>query len=100
MNTVGQKIEQGVLEAPESSNSPQLVSKHISIENWPFLLTEKELVQLLRVPEVSKSTDYHNVIDQLKRFHDLPCIHICRQPLYPLADVLEWLREKVQKERR
>ncbi len=68
--------------------------------SWPHLLTEKELVRLLRVPEISKATDYRNVIDQLKRFHDLPCIHICRQPLYPLTSVLEWIEKKIQKERR
>jgi hypothetical protein len=74
--------------------------KHRGAESWPILLTEKELVQLLRVPEISTATNFHNVIDQLKRFHDLPCIHICRQPLYPLDSTLEWIREKVQKERR
>lgn len=69
-------------------------------EKWPVLLTEKELVRLLRVPEVSKAKSYHNVIEQLKRFHNLPCLHICRQPLYPLDSILEWLKQKVQKEYR
>jgi hypothetical protein len=69
-------------------------------KDWPPLLTEKEVVQLLRIPEISKTTKYNNVIYQLKRFHDLPCIHICRQPLYPRDSVLEWIKEKVQKERR
>ena len=100
MDAIRQKSEQGVSKAPEASNLPRLVSKHVSTESWPILLTEKELVQLLRIPEVSKARSYHNVIDQLKRFHDLPCLHICRQPLYPLDSILEWIREKAQKERR
>ena len=45
------------------------------------LMTEVELIAYLRIPEVSKSKDYHNVIAHLKRVYDLPCIHICRQPL-------------------
>ena len=65
----------------------------------PELLTEAELIRLLRVPEISKAADYHNVITHLKRFHDLPCIHMCRQPLYPLAAVTEWVRKKAEKER-
>ena len=65
----------------------------------PELLTEDELIRLLRVPEVSKSKDFHNVISHLKRFHDLPCIHICRQPLYPAAAVAEWVKERTEKER-
>ena len=60
----------------------------------PELLTEDELVIFLRVPEVSKSEDYHNVIENLKRMHDLPRIHICGKPLYPLEEVREWIRKK------
>ena len=63
----------------------------------PDLLTEDELIRLLRVPEVSKAKDYHNVISHLKRFHDLPCIHICRQPLYPAAAVSEWVKNRTEK---
>ena len=64
----------------------------------PELLTEDELIRLLRVPEISKAKDYHNVIAHLKRFHDLPCIHICRQPLYPAAAVAEWVKKRTEKE--
>ena len=34
------------------------------------------------------------VIENLKRMHDLPCIHICRQPLYPLDSVRNWIKNK------
>ena len=64
----------------------------------PELLTEAELIRLLRVPEVSKATDYHNVITHLKKQHDLPCIHICRQPLYPAAAVADWVKKRTEKE--
>jgi len=60
----------------------------------PELLTEEELIIFLRVPEVSKSENYHNVIENLKRIHDLPRIHICGKPLYPLEEVREWIRKK------
>jgi len=58
------------------------------------LLTEQELIVFLRVPEVSKSKDYHNVIENLKRMHGLPRIHICGKPLYPLEEIREWVKRK------
>ena len=62
----------------------------------PELLTEDELIIFLRIPEVSKSTDYHNVIENLKRMHDLPRIHMCGKPLYPLEEIREWIRKKTK----
>ena len=56
------------------------------------LMTEGELVEFLRSPEVSKAKKYHNVIDNLKRFRHLPRIHICGQPLYPREAIMEWIR--------
>jgi hypothetical protein len=47
----------------------------------PEVLTEDELIRFLRIPEVSKAGDYRHVIENLKRFHGLPSIHIGRQPL-------------------
>ena len=64
----------------------------------PELLTEAELIQLLRVPEVSKATDFHNVITHLKKHHGLPCIHICRQPLYPATAIVEWVKKRTENE--
>ena len=61
------------------------------------LLTEAELIHYLRIPQVSKARDFHNVIDNLKRFHDLPRIYICRQPLYPRYALEEWIRTKTIK---
>ncbi len=67
---------------------------------FPLLLTEDELVALLRIPEVSKTGNHHYVIQNLMRMHDLPCIHISKTPLYPFEAVRQWILEKVQKERR
>ena len=63
--------------------------------SYPDIMTEEEVVKFLRIPEISKAKDYHNVIENLKRMHDLPCIHICRQPLYPLEAVKKWVKEKI-----
>lgn len=60
----------------------------------PELLTEEELVIFLRIPHVSNAKDYHNVIENLKRMHDLPRIHICGKPLYPKEAIRKWIEEK------
>ena len=60
----------------------------------PELLTEEELIAFLRIPEVSKSRDYHNVVEHLKRVRGLPKIHICRKALYPKKAILEWMEKE------
>lgn len=67
---------------------------------YPLLLTEHELVDLLRIPDIGGRADYHNIIQNLKRMHGLPCIHIGRTPLYPFEAVRRWIMDKVEKERR
>ncbi len=64
------------------------------MNDLPDILTEEELVKFLRIPEVSNAGNYHHVIENLKRMHDLPCIHICRQPLYPTEAIRKWIQEK------
>jgi len=64
------------------------------------LMTEEEVAAFLRIPSVSKADNYGNVIENLKRMHDLPCIHICKKPLYPLNAVRKWIEEKLLKEQR
>ncbi len=63
----------------------------------PALMTEAEVVQFLRIPEVSKASDYHNVIEHLKRVRGFPRIRICGKPLYPLAAVLEWINKQAER---
>ena len=65
------------------------------MEPYPDIMTEEELIRYLRIPEVSKAADFHNVIENLRRMHDLPSIQICRQPLYPLEAVVKWIEKKV-----
>jgi len=65
---------------------------------YPELMTQSELIEYLRIPDVSTAGDYRNVIDNLKRFHDLPCIHISKQPLFPLQAIRHWVQEKLLKE--
>ena len=62
----------------------------------PDLLTEEELVIFLRIPHVSNSKNYHNVIENLKRMHGLPRIHICGKPLYPREAINEWIKNKTK----
>ena len=62
------------------------------------LMTIDELILFLRIPEVSKSKDYHNVVKNLVRFRDLPHILISNRRLFPRGAVLEWVAgETVQK---
>ncbi len=68
-------------------------------DGFQELMTEEELINFLRIPEISKAENYSHVIENLKRMHDLPCIHLCKIPLYPLAAVRCWIEEKVGKER-
>jgi hypothetical protein len=58
------------------------------------LMTEAEVIHFLRIPEISNSKDYHNVIEHLKRNRGLPKIHICRKALYPRKAVLEWMEKE------
>jgi hypothetical protein len=60
----------------------------------PELMTEPEVIHFLRIPEISNSKDYHNVIEHLKRVRGLPRIRICRKALYPRKAILEWLEKE------
>lgn len=62
----------------------------------PELLTEQELVVFLRIPEVSKAENHHNVIENLKNMRDLPRIHICNKVLYPLGAIREWIERETK----
>ena len=62
--------------------------------SYPELMTESEVIQFLRIPKVSNSKNYHNVIEHLKKFRDLPRIHVCRKALYPKKAVLEWIEKE------
>lgn len=67
---------------------------------YPILLTEDELIAVLRIREICCDANPYNVVENLKRMHGLPCIHISRTPLYPFEAVRQWVLDKVEKERR
>ena len=67
---------------------------HENKEPSSELMTEAEVIHFLRIPEISNSKDYHNVIEHLKKFRGLPRIHICRKALYPKRAILEWLEKE------
>ena len=65
----------------------------------PELMTEDELIRFLRIPEISKSENYHNVVENLKRMHGMPRIHICGKPLYPIEAIRQWIANKTTTEK-
>ena len=42
----------------------------------PTVMTEEELIRFLRIPEISSATNHRHVVENLKRIHDLPRIHL------------------------
>jgi len=62
-------------------------------------MTETELTHFLQIPDVSHGTDPHKVVENPKRFHQLPCTRISKRPVYPLAAVRRWVEEKLAEER-
>ena len=79
----------------KSDNSQNLCG-HVStkIDNNFELMTESEVIQFLRIPEISNSKDYHNVIEHLKKIRGLPRIHICRKALFPKKAILDWIEKE------
>jgi len=63
-------------------------------DGFPDLMIEAELIEYLRISEISRAKDPRNVIDNLKRMHNLPRIPICGRTLYPLKAIREWIDEK------
>lgn len=73
---------------------PILFNGNDGFEPCPELMTEQELVQFLRIPEISNSQNHHNVIEHLKKVRGLPRIHICHKVLYPKKAILDWLEKE------
>jgi len=61
----------------------------------PTVMTEEELIQFLRIPQISNATNHRHVTENLKRNHDLPRIHLCGKTLYLTDSVKDWLRQHV-----
>ena len=84
-----------------NSDNGQDLCEHVptKINSSSELMTESEVIQFLRIPEISGSKNYHNVIEHLKKFRGLPRIHICRKALYPKKAVLEWVEKETDVEK-
>jgi hypothetical protein len=61
----------------------------------PTVMTEEELVRFLRIPEISSAANYRHVIENLKRRHGLPRIHLCGKAVYLTDSVRQWLQQHV-----
>jgi hypothetical protein len=61
----------------------------------PTVMTEEELIRFLRIPEISGATNHHHVIENLKRRHGLPRIHLCGKAVYLADSVRQWLQQRV-----
>lgn len=78
--------------APLVTTSDAVVPLTIRMTNsYPDIMTEAELIEYLRIPCVSKSKNYKNVVDNLVAKWGLPCIHISLKRLFPLALVRQWV---------
>jgi hypothetical protein len=61
----------------------------------PTVMTEDELIRFLRIPEISSARNYRHVIENLKRAHGLPRIHLCGKTVYLTDSVRQWLQQNV-----
>lgn len=61
----------------------------------PTVMTEEELIRFLRIPEISGATNYRHVIENLKRKHGLPRVHLCGKTVYLTDSVKVWLAKHV-----
>ncbi len=65
------------------------------LQPYPVLMTEGELIQLLRIPEISTAGNYRHVIENLKRRHGLPRTRLCGKTVYLTHSVTQWLQRQV-----
>jgi hypothetical protein len=75
----------------DPSAQPVIQDSNSGYNSYLELLTEEELVHFLRIPSISDAKNPHNVIEHLKRYRDLPRLHICNKVLYPVQAIREWI---------
>jgi len=61
----------------------------------PTVMTEEELIQFLRIPEISNAKSPRNVIENLKRTRGLPRIHLCGKTVYLTDAIKVWLENLI-----
>lgn len=75
---------------------PRLLLSHSDrCVSSPVVMTEEELIRFLRIPEITTATNQRNVIENLKRKHGLPRIHLCGKTVYLTDSVKAWLQQRV-----
>ena len=70
------------------------MDQNIEVNSFPDLMTEQELIEYLRISEISESNNFHRVVQYLKSARQLPRIKVCRVTLYPLKAIREWLNKQ------
>ena len=73
----------------------KIVPPESEISQYPDVMTEAELIRYLRIPEVSPARDYHHVIENLIRMHDLPRMHLSNKCLYPKKAIQDWIEKQI-----
>lgn len=58
-------------------------------------MAKEELIRFLRIPEISNAANHKHVIENLKRRHGLPRIHLCGKTVYLTDSVKQWLQRHV-----
>ena len=61
----------------------------------PSVMTEEELMQFLRIPEINNAKSPRNVIENLKRTRGLPRIHLCGKTVYLTDAIKVWLENLI-----
>ena len=64
-------------------------------EPCPTVMTERELIRFLRIPEISNAMSHRNVVENLKRTRGLPRIHLCGKTVYLADAVKAWLEDLI-----
>lgn len=59
------------------------------------VMTEEELIDFLKIEQISSSRNPHNVIENLKRVHGLPRVPLCGKNVYLKEAVIEWLKSRI-----
>ena len=62
---------------------------------FPTVMTEDELICLLRIPEISRARNHRDVIENLKRTRGLPRVYLCGRAVYPTEAVKAWLENHI-----
>ena len=59
------------------------------------VMTEEELIDFLKIEQISSSRNPHNVIENLKRVHGLPRVPLCGKNVYLKEAVIVWLKSRI-----